>query len=162
MVRCELSVIIDSPAKPVTDERWMQTVVDTTLNIAAMEEPVELSLVITGDETMRRLNREYRGIDDTTDVLSFAMQDKCDRDASIPFVDPDDDITHLGEVLISYPQAQIQAEEHGHPLKRELALLITHGVLHLLGHDHGDRASAAKMRAAEKKVLEELSDGNIL
>ena len=159
MVGCELYVKIDVPLPPGLGEGWLRRVVQSTLDIEQVDSPVELGVVITDSETIRRLNKEYRGEDEDTDVLAFALAE--DADAT-PFVTPPDDVSRLGEVLVSYPRAQVQAQERGHSVKRELALLVTHGVLHLLGHDHGDDASAARMRAIEDKVLKELSDGNIL
>jgi len=70
-----------------------------------------------------------------------------------PFVAPPDGVKHLGEVIISYPQAVIQAEEHQHPIKREIAILIIHGVLHLLGYDHDKPEPERDMRARETEIL---------
>ena len=159
MVGCELYVKIDVPLRQGPDEGWLRQVVKRTLDVDKVDSPVELSVVITDASTIRELNREYRGEDEDTDVLAFAL---AEDDDTAPFVTPPDDISRLGEVLISYPQAELQAREHGHPVERELALLVTHGVLHLLGHDHEDEASAARMRAIEVKILEGLSDGNLL
>lgn len=159
MVGCELYVKIDVPLQRGLDEGWLRRVVQRTLDVEQVDSPVELGVVITGAGTIRRLNKEYRSEDEDTDVLAFALAE--DDDAA-PFVTPPDGVSRLGEVLVSYPRAQMQAEERGHPVQRELALLVAHGVLHLLGHDHGDDASAARMRAVEEKVLKELSDGNLL
>lgn len=159
MVGCEIYVKIDVPLQQGLDEGWLRRVVQRTLDIEKAESPVELSVVITDAETIRRLNREYRDEDEDTDVLAFAMGEDA---GAVPFVTPPDDVSHLGEVLISYPRAELQAKEHGHPVERELALLVAHGVLHLLGHDHDDDASAARMRSAETKILEALSDEHLL
>lgn len=159
MAGCELYVKIDVPLQRGLDEGWLRRVVQMTLDTEKVDTTVELSVVITDAGTIRRLNKEYRDEDEDTDVLAFALSE--DDDAA-PFVTPPDDVLRLGEVLVSYPRAELQAEERGHPVGRELALLVAHGVLHLLGHDHGDQASAARMRAVEEKVLKELSDGNLL
>jgi probable rRNA maturation factor len=73
------------------------------------------------------------------------------------FVSPPDNITHLGEVIISYPQAVEQAKEQGHSTEQELALLIIHGILHLLGYDHEKPEEEARMRAREKELLENVA-----
>lgn len=159
MMTRELYVKIDVPPQRGIDEGWLQRVVERTLDVERVDSPVELGVVITDADTIRQLNREYRGEDEDTDVLAFAL---AENDVATPFVTPPDDVSRLGEVLVSYPRAELQAEEHGHPVGRELALLVAHGVLHLLGHDHGDDASEARMRAIEEKVLEALSDGNLL
>ena len=122
------------------------------------ESEVEIGLVITDDETVWTLNREYRGIDRTTDVLSFALgETKEGEDES--FIMPPDDVLHLGEVIISFPQAQRQAEEYNHSLEYELSLLVAHGVLHLLGYDHENDAERKEMTGLERKVLDRLFAG---
>ena len=73
---------------------------------------------------------------------------------SPPFIHPPDGVRHLGEVLISYPQAVAQAKEQGHSPERELALLVIHGILHLLGYDHEEPEQEEKMKQKEKELLE--------
>ncbi|GAI58439.1 unnamed protein product, partial [marine sediment metagenome] len=114
--------------------------------------PYEMSLVFTDSETVQRLNRDYRGVDESTDVLAFYMLPQHGADAD--FVSPPDDITHLGEVIISYPKTEEQAKEQGHSTEQELTLLIIHGILHLLGYDHEKPEEEAKMKAREKELLE--------
>ncbi len=145
----ELYVDIDEPFQGYLDEQWLRHVVAETLVAEGVDSPAELGLVITDDETIRQLNKSYRGVDEATDVLSFALLE--DSDAS--FVNPPDGVLHLGEVILSYPRAVVQAEERHHPVQRELALLVVHGVLHLLGHEHEQPRDKAKMRAEEERVL---------
>lgn len=104
----------------------------------------ELSIAITDDDTVRELNRRFRGDDAPTDVLSFEMG------GSDVFVGGDG---LLGEVIISYPTAARQAEEAGHPVEDELAHLLVHGVLHLLGYDHESPKDGRQMRAREEALL---------
>ena len=118
-----------------------------------IKRPVELSLTVTEDKTVRKLNRKYRDIDKTTDVLSFALTENV---ADTTFVTPSDGVLRLGEIIVSYPKAQAQAKEHNHPVKREIAWLLVHGILHLLGYDHQDDASEAKMRQREEAILKEI------
>ena len=158
MLECELYVKIEEPFESYVDEGWLRRVVAETLALEGVNSPAELSLVITDDETIRQLNRRYRGIDEATDVLSFALLKESDP----PFINPPDGLLHLGEVILSYPQAAIQAEEYHHSLERELALLVIHGVLHLLGHEDEDTEGEARMRTEEKKVLGELSRDRLL
>ncbi len=121
-----------------------------------------LSLVITDDETVKRLNRDYRGLDEATDVLSFSSDYPGEYEgegtpptpaSGEPFIVSPDEDGYAGEVIVSYPQCQRQASAQGHPVQEELALLITHGVLHLLGYDHGDLREEAAMQALEKEAL---------
>ncbi len=112
--------------------------------LAAVGEPQsELSLELVGDGRMRRLNRQYRGKDRTTDVLAFSM-----RESESPCR------MLLGDVVISVPAAIRQAREAGRSAEDELAALLVHGVLHLCGFDHERSAQeAARMRRRERKVL---------
>ena len=111
----------------------------------------DLSIVLTDDEQLRRLNREYLGIDAATDVLSFPASD----------TDPDSGGLYLGDILVSVPRAAQQATSAGHPLEAEAQLLVVHGVLHLLGHDHADPSDKSRMWAAQAAILGSLGLGGI-
>ncbi len=104
---------------------------------------VELTIVITGNVQLRRLNRQFRQIDAPTDVLSFNADDEL----------PPHGGRYLGDVIISYPQAKAQAKAGGHPIEAELQLLVVHGVLHLLGHDHYTPPEKAQMWQAQTVIL---------
>lgn len=112
-----------------------------------VQPPAELSIVVTDDGTIRKLNQRYRSLDEPTDVLSFSL------DADGDFATPPGSPRQLGEIVISYPTAARQAEEAGHGVDGELAHLLVHGVLHLLGHDHESPAAAKAMRAREEELL---------
>ena len=104
----------------------------------------ELSILITGDRKMRRLNREWRGIDSTTDVLSFSMLE------GDGLAQPEDAPLVLGDVVISAPRALAQAGEAGHPFEEELLILLTHGILHIMGYDH-EKGRLARLRMEKKQ-----------
>ncbi len=106
------------------------------------QQAAELSIVFVGDRKMKELNSSYRGIKKTTDVLSF--------EAGIPVISGTDII--LGDIVISVPKAEAQAEEYGTGFYEELYRLLIHGTLHLLGYDHVN--SAGQARKMEKKELE--------
>jgi probable rRNA maturation factor len=106
---------------------------------------VELTIVVTGNAQLRALNRAFRQVDASTDVLSFSADDQ-----------PGPASGYLGDVVISYPQAKAQARSDGHPAEAELQLLVVHGVLHLLGHDHYDEAEKKVMWRAQAAVLKKL------
>jgi rRNA maturation RNase YbeY len=109
-----------------------------------------LSLLLVGDGAMRRLNRRYRRRDRTTDVLAFpmAVSPRLTPHASRLTPHP------IGDIVISLPQAARQAKRAGHSLERELAVLVTHGVLHLLGYDHERSArEARRMQRKERAIL---------
>jgi len=106
---------------------------------------------------VKQLNRDYRGVDEPTDVLAFYMLPQQGADSS--FALPPDGVTRLGEVIISYPQAVAQAREQGHSPERELALLVIHGILHLLSYDHEEPEEESKMRERERELLERCLPG---
>ena len=102
-----------------------------------------LSIAVSGDETLQSLNQQYSGGDYPTDVLSFPA----DSD------DPDSAGRYFGDIAISYPRAYAQARSGGHSVEAELQLLTTHGVLHLLGHDHDTPENKARMWQAQADIL---------
>ena len=116
-------------------------------------EPAGASLGVrfVGDRAMRALNRDFRGKDATTDVLSFPASE----------TDPESGARYIGDILISIPRAQSQADAAGHPLESEVQLLVVHGVLHLLGHDHAEPEDKARMWKAQAEILDSLGIGNI-
>jgi probable rRNA maturation factor len=125
------------------DEESLRRVAIEVLRQEGVTEGTELSLVITDDETVRELNRQFRGVDAPTDVLAF------DTGAEEQFVTIPEGPPYLGDVVISYQRALAQAEELGHAVEEELKLLVVHGILHLLGYDHEEEAAARKMRERE-------------
>ena len=166
----QIDVSVDRAFQPDLPESWLGAAVKAALGVALAEgERCQVSVLVTGDETVRRLNRDYRGLDEVTDVLSFSSshagrwqgevdQPRVHRQSQgagdeLPFVYPPDEPPPLGEVVISYPQAQRQASASGQPLYQELAKLIVHGVLHLVGHDHLEPQEEAKMQAKERAAL---------
>ena len=116
-----------------------------TLDQQRLRRHVELTIVITGNAQLRSLNRAFREVDAPTDVLSFATDEQ-----------PRPDTIYLGDVVISYSTAREQARAGGHPIEAELQLLVVHGVLHLLGHDHYTEAEKNVMWQAQAAVLKKL------
>lgn len=106
----------------------------------------DLSIVLTDDAQLHQLNHDYLGVDAPTDVLSFPASE----------TDPDSGTPYLGDVLISIQRAESQAQSAGHPLEAELQLLVVHGVLHLLGHDHAEPEDKTRMWDAQGQVLDKL------
>ncbi|NPV72826.1 MAG: rRNA maturation RNase YbeY [Pelotomaculum sp.] len=113
-------------------------------------EEAEVSLVFVDDAYIHGLNRQYRGVDAPTDVLSFAMQE------GEPLAGGEEELI-LGDVVISLQAAERQAGEYGHSLQREAAYLAVHGVLHLLGYDHQGEEERKIMRRKEEEVLGRLN-----
>lgn len=116
----------------------------------------DLTIVLTDDKQIQHLNRDYLGIDAPTDVLSFPASE---TDGSQ--LDPETGSPYLGDILISLPYAAKSAERAGHPLEAEVQLLVVHGVLHLLGHDHAKVREKARMWKAQAEILQALGLGAI-
>ena len=148
----EIEIFVEEEFRGLMDEGWMERIAQTVLKTEGVVPPYEASIVFTDSETVKQLNRDYRGVDEPTDVLAFYMLPQKEVDDS--FALPPDGVTRLGEVIISYPQAIEQAREQGHSPERELALLVIHGILHLLGYDHEEPEEESKMRIREKELLE--------
>ena len=151
----EIGISIEEKFRGSVDEDQVGKIAQRVLKAEGVAPPFEVSLVFTDSETVQKLNRDYRDVDEPTDVLAFYMLPQKEGDSS--FALPPDGVTRLGEVIISYPQAAEQAKEQGHSVDKELTLLIIHGILHLLGYDHEQPEEEVKMRAREKELLEEVT-----
>lgn len=103
------------------------------------------TIIFIGDEQMHEMNNQYRGVDRTTDVLSFALNDNKDNF--------EEEINVLGDIFVSIPKMKAQSLEYGHSEKRELSFLIIHGLLHLLGYDHMEPEEEKVMFDLQKEVL---------
>jgi len=145
----QIAIQITPRFRANVDQRSLHRVATEVLSREGLEQETELSLVVTDDEAIRELNRRFRGVDAPTDVLAFGEGAE-EQFVSVPGSPP-----YLGDVVISYPRAQAQAEELGHAVAEELKLLVIHGVLHLLGYDHQEGAAAERMREKEERILHE-------
>lgn len=131
------------------DYEYLNEVIDFTLNKFEMNEAL-LNVIFINDEEMHEMNKNYRGIDRTTDVLSFALNDNKRIDT---------EINVLGDIYISIDKMKSQSIEYGHSEKRELSFLTVHGILHLLGYDHMEESDERVMFGLQKEILEELGIG---
>lgn len=125
---------------------WVEEAARHTLQDVGAPADADLSVVLTDDDHLREMNRQYRGIDAATDVLSFPSGE----------IDPDSEAAYLGDVIISYPRALAQAKAGGHAPADEVRLLTVHGVLHLLGYDHVNEAEKTEMWRVQGSVLKKL------
>lgn len=116
-----------------------------TLEAEGAPEGSGVGVVLTGDDIVRELNARFLGLDEPTDVLSFGMGE--------PFPGQEEAEHQLGEIVISVETAERQAAKAGHSLDREIAHLLVHGVLHILGYDHAEPADERAMRAREEAIL---------
>ena len=145
------------------DERFVAEVAEETLTAAlsavltyAGVGDAGVAIVITDNDYVQSLNREYRGVDAPTDVLSFAAQEGYDLDAEFAPEAAAEIDRYLGDLILAYPYAAAQATRYGYPVQVELQLLVVHGCLHLLGYDHDSDESQAEMWAAQSAILTSL------
>ena len=131
-------------------EQDVTAIIEQALKTLGIEDDVEVSCVLVDDERIHEINREYRHIDRSTDVISFAMED---NDQFYVEGMP----RTLGDIFISVDHAKKQAEEYGHSLRREMCFLFTHGILHLLGYDHMTDEQEKEMFGLQDEILGALS-----
>lgn len=131
-------------------EEDFTAIIQQALKTLHIEDDVEVSCVLVDDERIHEINREYRHIDCSTDVISFAMED---NDQFYVEGMP----RTLGDIFISVDHAKKQAEEYGHSLRREMCFLFTHGILHLLGYDHMTDEQEKEMFGLQDEILGALS-----
>lgn len=129
-----------------SDYDYLYNVIDYTINKLNIKDSI-FDIVFIDDEEMHKMNKEYRGIDRTTDVLSFALNDNKHIESVI---------NSLGDIFISIPKMKSQAVEYGHSEKRELSFLTLHGILHLLGYDHIEKNDEEIMFNLQKEILNDL------
>ncbi len=145
-------------------EELAERVICGSLDYLECPYEARVGLLLTGDEEIRRLNLEHRGIDRATDVLSFPMTEY-DRPGNFAMLenedigcfDPDSGELLLGDIVLSADHVLAQAKEYGHSVKREFAFLITHSVLHLVGYDHMSDEEAKEMERLQKEILDQLN-----
>lgn len=144
-------------------EKIARLVIDQVLEEENCPYEAELTLILTSDEEIHRINLEYRGVDRPTDVLSFPQVEyKAPADFSwaeshpMDCFNPDSGELLLGDIVISLDKVKEQAEKYGHAGKREYGFLIAHSMLHLLGYDHMTEEEAAVMESRQSAVLEHL------
>lgn len=126
-------------------------VLEEAARVHEVDDLAEVSLMFTDDKTIHEMNREYRGIDRPTDVLSFALEEGEEEEI---YGGPEENL--LGDIIISVETATRQAAEYGHSVEREMAFLALHGMLHLLGYDHMEEEERQEMRAQEEAILASL------
>jgi len=142
LLRADISMaclVYKTIKKSPVSQKYINNIVDSVLKKCQVGE-VDFSVHLIGDKKMKRLNRQHRGQDKTTDVLSFAMEEGKD----------------LGDIFISIPQIERQARQFGVSTKEEFTRILIHGILHLLGYDHKKSADAKKMFAMQELLLKKI------
>ena len=153
-----IPITADVPGVNEGQRAFIRKVIRTALDAEGVDFPCEVDVRVTSDAGIHEINLEMRGVDRPTDVLSFPAFDL--RPGELP-EEADADVATglvpLGDMCLSLERVQAQAKEYGHSNRRELAYLVVHSVLHLLGYDHLDEGpQKAQMRAREDAILEEL------
>lgn len=145
---------------PFSVEEIVELVCSAVLEAENCPYEVQLNVVLTDNEGIHVLNREYRGVDRETDVLSFPNVDfqesgvfDIDEDAEADYFDPDTGELVLGDIMISLDKVYEQAESYGHSVRREFAFLLAHSMLHLCGYDHMEDAERAVMERKQEEIL---------
>ena len=128
------------------EEQYLK-IIETTLNHLNIEDDIEMSCIIVDDEEIHHINKEYRNIDRSTDVISFALEDN-----DMFYIEGMP--RSLGDIFISIDHAKMQAIDYGHSLHREMCFLFTHGLLHLLGYDHMNEEDEKEMFSLQKEILD--------
>ena len=139
-------ITVQEKFRKLIADQIIYSAAEAVLLEAEVPDSPSLLIRITDDEELQELNVSYRGIDKPTDVLSFPAD----------FMDPDLEGRYLGDVVISLSRAEEQAQNRGHKVEAELQLLTVHGVLHLLGYDHGDKKEKEEMWSLQSCILERL------
>jgi probable rRNA maturation factor len=150
---CEVDVQIAPEFSGSLSEERLRKVAESVLR--AEDTSGQVAVVVTDDTGIQELNRDFLGNDEPTDVLAFSAQEEAEGFVSAPETDD-----YLGDVIVSYPRAVAQAGEAGHSAEQELALLVIHGLLHLLGYDHADEEKRAAMWARQTMLNAQCSMDN--
>lgn len=157
-MRHKVILSAEVPGINESQRAFVRKCIRTALTAEGVDVPCEIDVLITSDGGIRAVNREMRGVDKPTDVLSFPMFALAPGDKpSAAQADPATGLVPLGDMMISWPHVAAQAKEYGHSNRRELAYLTVHSVLHLLGYDHLDEGPMkAQMRSREEAILAQL------
>jgi probable rRNA maturation factor len=145
-----INFVIDRKYNKLIDRTRITNIIEKAFIILEVESAPEFSIIITDDKKLQSLNKSYRGIDETTDVLSFYNE----------YLDLETGVKYLGDIFISYPRADEQAKIGGHQTEQEVELLIVHGLLHLEGYDHDEKSAKIEMWKLQSQILE--SSGNMV
>ena len=161
-----MTILVENEAERELDfdyEEVIKTVISKTLETENCPYETEVNVLLTGNEEIHEANKEFRGIDRPTDVLSFPMVDyevpsdfSCVDENPESYLNPETDELLLGDIMISVDKVYEQANEYGHSPKREFAFLIAHSMLHLLGYDHIDEAERKVMEEKQEAILDAL------
>ena len=132
-----------------------KSIVKETKKVLEIDNKLALSLTICKSDYIAELNKQYRGIDKETDVLSFAIEDDSDEDSLLDIMDLVG-VREIGDIVINLDRVKSQSQDYGHSERREMCFLFTHGLLHLLGYDHMNKEDEEEMFKYQNIILENL------
>ena len=142
-----MTLLLDNRTAETVDEELFALVAKACLAYENVDFPCEISVSLVTDAEIWELNKRFRNVDRPTDVLSFPQEDETENEKGERL---------LGDIIISLERARAQAQEYGHSLRRELAFLTAHSMLHLLGYDHMDPESERDMFARQEAILQKM------
>ncbi|GAA0341145.1 rRNA maturation RNase YbeY [Bacillus carboniphilus] len=146
----EIDFLDETNSVQEDDEKLVRELLVLGLKAEDIQDDCEISVTFVSNEKIQEINKEYRGKDQPTDVISFALEE---GDEDIPIMGAPETRV-LGDIIISVDKAKEQAEEYGHSYQRELGFLAVHGLLHLLGYDHEEEEEEKEMFSKQESILE--------
>lgn len=152
----QIEIITDGIEEKIEYKEIIKEVLSKCFKEEELGNHISITVTLTNPENIRNINRKYRQIDNPTDVLSFPMYEK----EEISEVKQQKYEVILGDIVISIPKVEEQAEEYGHSFKRELSYMVVHGFYHLMGFDHMKEEEKAEMREKEENILGKLNIKN--
>ncbi|TGA99586.1 rRNA maturation RNase YbeY [Sporolactobacillus shoreae] len=132
-------------------QQWVIKLIDHAVDILQLSGEIDCSLTFVGNARIQEINREYRGIDRPTDVISFALEEMADDE--VPIMPEEGEPRVLGDIIVSIDKAREQAVTYEHSFERELGFLVVHGLLHLLGYDHTTESEEKEMFGLQEEIL---------
>lgn len=155
MPTLELDLIDETGALQGETSHLVTEILQFAADYLKLEKGTEMSVTFTNNERIREINRDYRGKDQATDVISFALDELGDGETEIEWGELAEEMPHnLGDIIISVEKAEEQAASYGHTKEREVGFLAVHGLLHLLGYDHMEKEEEKVMFGLQKEVLD--------
>lgn len=146
-INLDLGMDIEGFENEIVYEDIEKYIIDVLTKEYKSDREVYVSVLLTGNEEIQRVNRDFRGKDMPTDVISFAYHDNDEADNGL--------YDSLGDIIISLERVEEQRKDYGHSFKREFYYVLTHGLLHLMGYDHMEEEEKKVMRAKEEEILKE-------
>lgn len=146
--------------KPEEDDAGIIKIIENVCNQCTLgyDDDLYVGVHLTGDEEIKKINSEFRNLEKSTDVLSFPLLTAVNGEVEYSELDRDSitGLIMLGDIVVSIEKAKLQADTYGHSYSREIAFLICHGMLHILGFDHEDEEDEKLMLSKQKDILEDL------